>query len=288
MCEIIFLGSGGGRFNLIRQFRSSGGFLIKFDSALIHVDPGPGALKTINSLGLDTQKINGIIITHNHIDHYLEAPLIIEAMSGFAIKKGGLLIGSSSVIEGEISKDGICDRVISGYHLSKLDETFVFKPYLKKEFNLKKFNLSFFLEGVPVLHEDKTGFGFVFNFNNKKIAYTSDTEALFDIHPKIFHSVDLLIANCLKPAEDEIPGHLSAASLAKLLKLAKPKACIITHLGLKILQQGPSLIASKIEKESGVKTFAAIDGYVYNLENHTFKKFIKQKKSKKEKQQKLL
>lgn len=39
--KILFLGTGGGRINVVKQFRSTAGFLID-GSMKIYVDPGPG------------------------------------------------------------------------------------------------------------------------------------------------------------------------------------------------------------------------------------------------------
>ncbi|MEM4137868.1 MAG: MBL fold metallo-hydrolase [Candidatus Anstonellaceae archaeon] len=285
MCLVIFLGSGGGRFNLIKQLRSSGGFLISTKNFLISVDPGPGALTQMNKLKIDPTALDGIIITHNHIDHYLEAPLFIEAMTDYARRQKGFLIGSKSVVEGKEEENSNYEPVISSYHLSKIKEKIVLLPYEKKSIELKEKNFHFEIEGVPTKHEDKSGIGFVMSVNNKKIGYTSDSEFFLE-QTRFFKNVDLLIANCLKPKDDKIPGHLDASSLVELLNLAKPKVCIITHLGMKIILNSANKLAAQIEKESSVKTLAAVDGYFYDLKDEKFAKYSKVKR--KEAQQKLL
>ena len=274
MLSIIFLGSGGGRFNLIRQIRSTGGFLIQSKSLKISVDPGPGALSKLNELKIDPTSLDGLIITHNHIDHYLEAPLLIEAISNFALEKKGFLIASSSIVNGY----GKEDKIISTYHQSKLEKIFVLKPKQSNKITIK--NTNFFIKAVPTEHEDPTGFGFVMEIENKKIAYSSDTSLIEKIHFVDFANVDLLIVNCLKPFNDNYPGHLSATNVIELLKATKPKVCILTHLGLKILSSNPAILASRITKETAVKTFAAMDGYIYELETQTFKKYVPKKSSK--------
>ena len=44
MVTLRFLGTGGARWVVAKQIRSSGGFWLQTDGANIHVDPGPGAL----------------------------------------------------------------------------------------------------------------------------------------------------------------------------------------------------------------------------------------------------
>ncbi|HQT45562.1 MAG TPA: MBL fold metallo-hydrolase, partial [Candidatus Micrarchaeota archaeon] len=126
MVEIIFIGTGGGRFNLVRQLRRTGGFRIHGKNAQIHVDPGPGASLGCRLERINLQKTDAIIATHAHIDHVCELPVIIEAMAGFSGFFGkhvpkGTLIGSKNAIEGTPEYE----RPVSKYHLSKLENVIV-------------------------------------------------------------------------------------------------------------------------------------------------------------------
>jgi hypothetical protein len=52
MFEIVFLGTGGGRFSMITQKRRTGGLRVISEKMNVHVDPGPGALiYSLQSLG---------------------------------------------------------------------------------------------------------------------------------------------------------------------------------------------------------------------------------------------
>ena len=42
--RLTFLGSGGGRWVVLRQLKASGGFVLELSDQKMHVDPGPGAL----------------------------------------------------------------------------------------------------------------------------------------------------------------------------------------------------------------------------------------------------
>jgi phosphoribosyl 1,2-cyclic phosphodiesterase len=53
---------------------------------------------------------------------------------------------------------------------------------------------------------------------------------------------------------------MSSMDVAKLMKKAKPKLGIITHMGMAFLRAGPKKEAERISKEGGVKTLAAYDG----------------------------
>ncbi|PIX31699.1 MBL fold metallo-hydrolase, partial [Candidatus Bathyarchaeota archaeon CG_4_8_14_3_um_filter_42_8] len=54
--EIIFLGTGGGRFATITQKRRTAGIRIISEGLNLHLDPGPGALVHSINEGLDPQK----------------------------------------------------------------------------------------------------------------------------------------------------------------------------------------------------------------------------------------
>lgn len=268
MCNIIFLGTGGGRINMLEQFRKTGGFLIQHEDLLISVDPGPGALSGMHLLGFRPQKIDCVICTHMHIDHVLEAPLLIEAMSGYMLKRGGTLISSKETLLGD--ENG--DRSITLYHQSKLERNIVFSNTDARElsFGDKGF---FKITGVPVKHDDKSGFGFILEINGYKIGYTSDTEYIPQIHNVAYAGVDVLIANCLKPYVDGIPDHMYSGHLAKLLSATKPKVCIMSHMGMKLIRAGPEAEAAKIESESKVKTIAGRDYYCYGIKTKKWGKY---------------
>lgn len=253
MVEIVFLGTGGGRFNLVKQVRKTAGFRIN-GSLLIHVDPGPGALFACRDLGQHPEKTDVIVVTHNHIDHVNDAALLIESMAdGWRVKKKGVLIGSRSVIVGD--ENG--DKGVSSYHLGRMERDVVAQPGKKIVVELGRKGAV--LHPTKVKHNDETGFGFVLQMGGVRIGYTSDTEYFSGISEQ-YKGCDVLIANCLKPAEDGIPGHLYSGTAAKLAAEAKPKLLVLTHLGMKMINAGPEKEAKKIQKASGVRTIAAKDG----------------------------
>jgi phosphoribosyl 1,2-cyclic phosphodiesterase len=256
MVEIVFLGTGGGRFNLISQTRKTGGFRIN-GSLKIHIDPGPGALANSHFYGQEPRAWDLLIVTHNHIDHVNDAGLMIEAVSKWN-EKHGFLIASKSVIEG----DEKGDKGVAAYHLGKLEKHEIAVP--GKQIKLRIRGKSISILPTKVKHEDKTGFGFVLEMDGLLIGYTSDTEYFAGISEQ-YAGCDVLIANCLKPSEDGIPGHLYSDSTAKLFSEAAPKLGIISHLGMSMLKANPEKEAKKIGMLSGIKTVAAVDGMRLNL-----------------------
>lgn len=245
--EIIFLGTGGGRINLINQTRATGGFIIS-GSKNIHVDPGPGALVHMRKLGLVPRKTNILVVTHSHIDHISDAGVLIEGMSNYGLKKGGILIGAEDSLEGKT--DG---QRISEFHLTKVEKIVNAKPGESLDFEGGKFTFT------KAIHDTFPAFGFILEMDGKRIGYTGDTE-YYDGMDKLFDGCDLLILNVIKPFQDEYHGHLTAEDASKLIGRVQPKLAILTHMGMKMQSYPAEKKAKEIEEETGVKTVAATDG----------------------------
>ena len=250
--EVVFIGTGGGRINLIRQVRGTGGFRIN-GPPNIHVDPGPGALTSGLRRKQSPLKLDAVIVTHNHIDHANDAEVIIEGMCGYGLKHRGVLIGSKYTID----SDKAGDRAVSLYHQQMPAEVYVGKAGKKKTFETR--HGEFALECTKAAHDTPDSFGFKLTVNGKVIGYTTDTEYYEGIE-KVYSGCDLLIINVMKPAEDPYKGHMTSVEVEKLIKKAKPKLAVLTHFGMKMMWGTAEKIANEITKETGVKTVAAEDG----------------------------
>ncbi len=251
--EIVFLGTGGGRINLIKQVRGTGGFRINSKSANIHVDPGPGALIYSIKNGQDPLSLDAIIVTHNHTDHVSDAAVMIEGMTSYSLKKRGIVIGSKKTLEGE-------EKGIGNWHQS-LVTTYTAQYGDSKHFKTAKGE--FGIEIAKMKHDEPTTFGFRLTMDGRIIGYITDTEYIESLVE--LTDCDLLIVNCIKPQSDGYHGHLTSEDVIKILRTAKPKKCVITHLGLKMLAKGPNEEADRITKESGIGTIAAKDGMKITL-----------------------
>ncbi|MCJ7731677.1 MBL fold metallo-hydrolase, partial [Candidatus Bathyarchaeota archaeon] len=93
-----FLGTGGGRFVMTSQMRRTAGIRLSEGKTQVHIDPGPGALVFSNWAGLSPEKLDGLIVTHCHPDHYTDAEVFIEAMTRGTMAKRGVLAASKSVL----------------------------------------------------------------------------------------------------------------------------------------------------------------------------------------------
>src|SRR5512136_650707 len=247
MAKITFLGTGGGRFATIYQARATGGIYLE-DQRKLHIDPGPGALVRMRSVGIDPLTTDAILVSHCHPDHYLDTEILIEAMTEGGSKKQGVLLASQSVIEG----NGDFGPAISKYHLAKPKAVKVMQPFTKV--SLKPLEIA----ATPSAHSDTSSVGFRILTANGMISYVSDTQLVEQVI-KAHRNSRLLIASVTRPLGQRIPHHLSTEDAGYLIEKIKPELAVITHFGMRVIQENPETQAKWIEDRSGVRTVAARD-----------------------------
>lgn len=248
MTLIQFLGTCGGRFATFYQTRSTGGIFIE-DKIKIAIDPGPGAIVRMNQEGIDPTKIDLLLVSHCHPDHYTDVDVLIEAMTMGGTVKRDTLIASESVISGI---EGF-DPKASSYHQSRLEEIHVAKP--GDEFQVGGMKIT----ATPTRHTDPSGVGFRIETENGIVTYSSDT-SVGDEVIKSYKGTRLLILALTTPPGIQLPHHLSPKDAATILKEVKPEMAMLTHFGLRAIKYGTEKIARWIAEESGVNTVAAEDG----------------------------
>jgi len=251
--KITFLGTGGGRFTTIHQIRATGGLYIEC-GVKIHIDPGPGALVQMHKLKIDPTKTDIIAISHAHTDHYTDGEVLIEGLTNGGTKKKGLLIASKSVIDGY----DIYGPAISKYHQSLVDTVKALEP--GDEIQIKGVKI----RATHSFHNDPTTIGFRIETRDGIISYIADTDYAPEL-VKEHENAKILILPVTRPLGAKIPYHLSTKEAAKLIAEIKPELAIMTHFGLKMLNENPDYQADWIWKETGIKTIAGEDGLVIKI-----------------------
>ena len=103
MNQIKFLGTAGARFVVSKQMRNSGGIWINIEDTKILIDPGPGSLiRCLNSKPkIIPRVLNGIILTHRHIDHSNDVNIMIESMTNGGFDKKGILFAPKDCLNND-------------------------------------------------------------------------------------------------------------------------------------------------------------------------------------------
>ena len=247
LTEIIFLGTGGGRFATIFQPRSTGGIYFT-DGVNIHIDPGPGALVRMHDEGLDPTKTDAILVSHGHPDHYSDAEVLIEAMTRGCRESKGIIAGSKSVILGD---KNYASR-ISGYHLEQPGTRKSLSP--GDTLHIVEVHIT----ATKAFHTDPTTIGFKMKLREGIVSYISDTA--FNREVIAAHrDARLLIISVTRPLGGRIRGHLCTEDAADIIKEIKPEIALLTHFGLKVIDKGPEKQAAWIQEKTGIQTIAAED-----------------------------
>jgi len=250
--RLSFLGSGGGRWVVLRQLRASGGFVLELANQKMHIDPGPGALVRAREHGVNLCDLTVVLVSHRHLDHMNDALAAIECMTKGATKKGGLFASTPNVINDDPDYPSILDR----FHKGVLGRIEVVEPGYA--FSAGKVKVL----ATRTVHKDNDdGVGFVFSGDGQRIGYTGDGEYYSGMEDH-FSSCDYLIMNVLRPRTDSWPGHMNTDGAFELISKAKPKHVILQHFGMKMLRGVAIREAQWLSKETGIKVTAARDGLV--------------------------
>jgi len=246
--RIVFLGTGGARVLVFKQLLASGGLWIEQAEARISLDPGPGALLQATKRKLDPTKLDGIILSHRHLDHSADANVMVEAMTTGGFNRRGLLLAPEDAYE----DDPVILRYLRGY----VRETVVVRE--GGEYQIGNITIH-----SPVRH-DHPGevFGFIFESPRCRWSYIADTRYFPELAEH--YRADVVVINTVRLEESEI-YHLSIPDAKRLIEAIRPRTAIITHFGMTIWRAKPWLVAEKLSQETGIKVIAARDGMRFQL-----------------------
>lgn len=254
-----FLGTAGGRRVTFYQLRASGGLVVEGEYALVHLDPGPGALVRLVENEVDPSKIDLIVVTHRHLDHSADLNAVVEARTMGGWTKGGMVVAPEDVIDGS-------DPLLLRYHRRNLDGIRV----LTEDWScsLKGLNLR---TAMRHPHHGVETYGIILEENGIRVGYLTDGR----YHPimgEAYRGCHLLVVSTtfFYPREMD---HLAVPEVVEIVKAASPKQVVLTHFSMEMLDQGPEKAASIVEEKTGVPTSAACDFEI--LEFKPEKGFVK-------------
>jgi phosphoribosyl 1,2-cyclic phosphodiesterase len=254
MSFIKFLGTAGARFVVTKQLRSSGGVWLSEGKTNLYMDPGPGALvRCLHSKPkLDPSTLDGILLTHKHLDHSCDINIMIEAMTEGGFKKKGVLFAPGDALEE--------DPVVLKYVRSYVERVEVLKE--NSEYRIGEISFS-----TAKRHQHRVEtYGINFKMSPQTVSWITDTK-FFPELPDLYRG-EILVVHVvrLKPIGDDPIEHLSVEDVKAIIKKARPKLTILTHFGMTMIKVKPWVIAAELEKELRLKVIAASDGMKLDLE----------------------
>lgn len=281
-----FLGTGGNPVNLIKQYRQTGGFLLKVGRACVYVDPGPGAIVHASRAGVDLSMLDAVYVSHGHTDHLGDAGVVIEAMCRIMSRRRGTVIAPREVLE-----NGLISRFHQGKSPSRAYPGGPLDVIEAKKDSVTRLHNTF-MRFIPAYHGGEN-YGFVLETENLSVGYTSDTsylltvrgsegvrpvspwDAMVDLDEIVdfrnslktaFSSVDVLIANVSYHSLFASRG-LTGVGLAHMLRGSDVRLAIMTHLDAACFrpQDITGDMARYVQSESGVPIRVAQDNEVIAL-----------------------
>lgn len=253
-----FLGTGGGRFVMVTQRRRTAGIRLVHGDTQVHIDPGPGALVFSNWAGLSPQRLDAVVVSHCHPDHYCDAEVFVEAMSRGTTRRRGVLAAPRSVLHGS----GGIGPSVSAYHQRLVERIELLSPGSLFEVGALR------LTAVKANHSDPDTVGLRIDAPGLgAVGYTSDTE-YFPGLGDLYRGVRLLILCTMRPRGAPLHLHLSTDEALEIVEQARPGCVALTHFGMRMLNAGPDAEAAFLEDETGVPAVAARDGMRITLGEH--------------------
>ncbi len=254
MSFIKFIGTAGARFVVTKQLRSSGGVWLSVGETNLHIDPGPGALvRCLNSKPkLEPSKLDGILLTHKHLDHSGDVNVMIEAMTEGGFRKRGVLFAPKDALE----EDPVVLKYVRNY---------VEKIEVLKEDSQYRIGEIQFSTTQKHRHSVET-YGINFKISPHTVSLIADTRFFTELPALYRGEVFIIHVVRLKPVGEEPIEHLSVEDVKTIIKRAKPKLTILTHFGMTMIKAKPWVVAAALEKELGLRVMAASDGFKLDLE----------------------
>ena len=246
---ITFLGTAGARVMVANQILASGGLWFSLGGTELLVDPGPGTLVQAAKRKLKARKLEGIILSHRHLDHSADANVMIEAMTEGGMRRKGVLFAPADALDD--------DPVVLHY----------LRPYLERIEVLTEGG-SYELGGIsfrtPVRHRHPVEtYGLVFHGGRHTIACLVDTryfDALCD-----HYKADVLVLNVVRLEPGGLFDHLSAPEAGQIIKALQPKVAILSHFGMTMWRARPWEVAKGLADQTGTRVIAARDGMRFDL-----------------------
>jgi phosphoribosyl 1,2-cyclic phosphodiesterase len=251
---IKFVGTAGARFVVAKQLRSSGGLWLSLQGVNLYMDPGPGALVRClaSKPKLDPTRLDGILLSHKHLDHSGDINVMIEAMTQGGYAKRGVVFAPQDALEE--------DPVIFRYVRSYVDKIEILQE--NKDYTLGELKFS---TAQRHRHSVET-YGFNFHLPQATLSYITDTKFSPDLLDRYLG--DMMIMNVVlqTAVPDRKIDHLSLTDVRHILEKTKAKVIVLTHFGMRMLQAKPWEVAERLSNETGKKVIAARDGMTLQID----------------------
>ena len=245
--KLTFMGTAGARFMVAKQIAASGGLYLEKGRTRLAMDPGPGAVVQYARRKVDLTKLDGILLSHRHLDHSGDANVMIEGMTDGGFRHRGTLFCPSDALDD--------DPVVLEYLRPFPNEVVRLEPCTEYRLGDLRFRTS------PCHIHGAETYGFV--FEDGALGWVTDSRYYEGIGAD--HKAEvLLIHTVLLKSRPDLP-HLGVDDAERIITEAKPRLAVITHFGMTVWRAHPWEVAAGLSERTGVEVKAARDGMTLEL-----------------------
>lgn len=251
-----YLGTGGGRFAMLKQIRKTGGIWFTYGGLNGLIDPGPGSLYHIctSSPRLDPHELRAIFLTHRHLDHSTDINVTAEAMTGGGFEKQGIVVLPEDSVMGT-------GPVFQKYIVPKVGSVIIAEDG-------KKIDVGNGISAEPVLHihHGVDCYGYIFRKKGLRTwGVISDTRPL-DYFTERYKECSFISMNVTFLNKKPRLDHMSVEDAGELLLKLHPELAVTTHMGAMMIEAGPEKYAKMMSTEK-TEVIAGQDGMIIDLDS---------------------
>jgi phosphoribosyl 1,2-cyclic phosphodiesterase len=240
------MGTAGARFMVAKQVAASGGLFVEEGDTRISLDPGPGAIVQYAQRQVDLTTLDGIVLSHRHLDHSGDLNVMVEAMTDGGFAHRGVVFCPSDALDD--------DPVLLKY-LRRFPREIV---RLAPQTAYAVGDITFETSGRHVHQAETYGFRF-----GDRLGWVTDSAYYDGISEQ--HRADVMVLHTiLLHCQSEIP-HLCVDDVERIIREAKPRLALLTHYGMTVWRANPAEIAAGMSQRLGIDVQAARDGMSVEL-----------------------
>ena len=219
--QVRFVGCGdafgsGGRYNTC--------FMLETAKATLLVDCGASTMTALNAQKIDTNRIDGVVLSHLHGDHFGGLPfLLLDAQ--FSRRTRPLVIAGPQGIETRLTQ--VMEALFE--NSSRTKQRFDLSVVALRPEETRRFG-AVDVTPFPVVHGESGGpfLAYRLEAEGRVIAYSADTEWTETLIPAA-RDADLFIAEAYT-YDKIVKNHLSLKTLETYLPEINPKRLVLTHM----------------------------------------------------------
>ena len=200
-----------------RDHRTRSSIFLEGDFGKVLVDSGPDLHQQAIREGLSA--VDAVLYTHGHVDHVAG----FDELRAFCWRRKEPLPlyaspGTITILHGMFPWAFAAEGTASGYVKARP------VPF-EGPFQIRSLQIT----PIPVSHGAVETHGFLFEHQQRRIAYLSDVKTIPECSLPHLENLDVLIIDALRP--EPHPTHLSLSESLEIIRKCRPRSAYLTHLG---------------------------------------------------------